>query len=74
MYARNGVAYENLRAEMGRRQLTIGEMASAIGMNRDTLSRKLSRSVPMNLDEAYRLVSTCFPDCRLEDLFAESFR
>ena len=39
---RNCVIYENVRVEMARKNLTILDIAQNIGMNRETLSRKLS--------------------------------
>ncbi len=68
----NCIAFENLRAEMGRKNLTIGEMASAIGMRRETLGRKLSRNSPLNLDEAFAITRTCFPGKSVEYLFKEA--
>lgn len=68
----NNIAFRNLRAEMGRRQITIRNIADTIGMNRDTLSRKLSRNSPLNLNEAFEITDKCFPDMKLEVLFAEA--
>lgn len=70
--ANNNVAFENLRAEMGRRQITIGNIADRIGMNRYTLGRKLSRNSPLNLNEAFDIADKCFPDMTVEELFAEA--
>ena len=50
---RSCISYENLRAEMGRKNITIKDMASLCGYNRDRLARKLSRKTPINLDEAF---------------------
>ena len=52
MAAINGIAFKNLRAEMSRKDITIGDVAAALEMNRDTLGRKLSRKAPLYLDEA----------------------
>ncbi len=68
----NNIAFRNLRAEMGRRQITIRNIADTIGMNRDTLSRKLSRNSPLNLNEAFEITDKCFPDMTVEVLFAEA--
>ncbi len=68
----NNIAFRNLRAEMGRRQITIRNIADTIGMNRDTLSRKLSRNSPLNLNEAFEITDKCFPDMAVEVLFAEA--
>ena len=68
----NNIAFRNLRAEMGRRQITIRNIADTIGMNRDTLSRKLSRNSPLNLNEAFEITDKCFPDMTVEVLFVEA--
>lgn len=54
------IAYPNLRAEMGRSQISIQTIAKSIGMNRDTLSRKLSKKSPLALGEAFAIASV-FP-------------
>lgn len=68
---RNCVMYENIRAEMGRKGMTIMDIAKNIGMNRDTLSRKLSGRSCLNLDEAFNIQKTCFPDVPIRVLFKE---
>lgn len=67
----SNIIYKNLRAEMGREQLTIGSLAAGIDMNRDTLSRKLSNSSPIYLDEAFLIKEIFFTDKSLEYLFKE---
>lgn len=68
----NKIAFENLRAEMGRKNLTISSIAKAIGMNRDTLGRKLSRDYPLKLNEAFQIIHNCFPDSSIEYIFKEA--
>ena len=58
---------------MGARGITILEIASEIGMNRDTLARKLARKAPLNLDEAFKISKTFFPGCPIEFIFSEAF-
>lgn len=66
------ISYSNLRAEMGRYQLSIQDIADKTGMNRYTLSRKLSRKSPLGLDEAF-LIASVFPDKKaVTYLFAEA--
>lgn len=68
---RNGnIAFDNLRAEMGRKNVGIRDLAKAIGVNRDTLARKLSKKSPIYLDEAFRIQQTMFPDLDIKYLFA----
>lgn len=69
---RNCVMYESVRAEMARKDLTIMDIAKGIGMNRDTLSRKLSGRSCLNLDEAFNIQKTYFPDIPIRVLFKES--
>ena len=67
--ARNNIIYENLRAEMARKNLAICDISSAIGMNRDRLSRKLSGKSPLFLDEALKIKEEFFPNKELTELF-----
>lgn len=64
------VKYENLRAEMARRKLTLKQISDAMHMNRDTLSRKLSGKSPLYLDEAFEVQKMFFPEMKVEYLFA----
>lgn len=64
------IAYENLRAEMARLNIGIGDVAEGCGYNRDTLARKLSKKSPINLDEAFRIQQKFFPNSDLWYLFA----
>ena len=68
---RNCVIYENVRVEMARKNLTILDIAQNIGMNRETLSRKLSGRAPLNLNEAFNIQQKCFPDSDKRTLFKE---
>ncbi len=70
--ARNNIMYENLRAEMARKNLGICDVSAAIGMNRDKLSRKLSGKSPLYLDEAFNIQRTLFADINIEHLFDEA--
>lgn len=66
---KNGVKYGNLRAEMGRRNITICDIARTMGMNRDTLSRKLSGKSPLFLNEAFAIQKSLFPTMDIKKLF-----
>lgn len=68
---RNCVMYENVRVEMARKDLTILDIAKNIGMNRETLSRKLSGRSTLNIDEAFNIQQKCFPDIDVRVLFKE---
>ena len=65
----NKIAYRNLRAEMGRNNIGIGEMAKDLRCNRDTLSRKLSGKSPITLEEAFEIQQRFFPDEDVNYLF-----
>lgn len=65
----NKIAYQNLRAEMGRNNIGICEMAKDLSCNRDTLSRKLSRKSPITLEEAFKIQQRFFPDLDINYLF-----
>ncbi len=65
------VAFENLRAEMGRSGCTIADIARTIGVTRDTARNKLSRKTPIMLDEAIAIQRACFSSCDVRYLFHE---
>lgn len=67
----NNIAFQNLRAEMARNQITIKEMSDYLGISRDTLANKLSMKRQINLDEALCLSRKFFPNLTLNYLFEE---
>lgn len=67
----NNIVFENLRAEMARKQLSISEMAKYLNVTRDTLGYKLSGKRPINLDEALRIARKFFPERDVYYLFRE---
>lgn len=67
---RNCIKYRNLRAEMARADIGLMDISSGLGMNRDTLARKLSGRSPLYLDEAISIQRTFFPDVDVENLFS----
>lgn len=66
---RSCISYENLRAEMGRKNITIKDIASLCGYNRDRLARKLSKKTPLSLAEAFQIQQKLFPDKDIYYLF-----
>lgn len=68
----NSIAFDNLRAEMARKNICIQDIAKICGYNRDTLARKLSKKSPINLDEAFDIQSKVFPDMDVRYLFDSS--
>lgn len=67
----SNIAFGNLRAEMGRKNIGIGDIAKSMGFNRDTLARKLSRKSPLYLSEAFAIQQTFFPETDMRYLFSE---
>lgn len=65
----NGITYRNLRAEMSRQGIGIGDIAARLSYNRDTLSRKLSCKSAITLKEAFEIQKTYFPGMDLMYLF-----
>ena len=59
----SNIHYVNLRAEMARGNIGIGQM--------DTMARKLAGRSPLHLDEAFRVRDQFFPACSIEALFQE---
>ena len=66
------IAFSNLRAEMARERITIGEIATALGKARNTVSGKLSRKYPLTLEEATIIKQKFFNDFEIAYLFAEA--
>ena len=67
----SGIAFRNLRAEMSRENINIVDIANTLGMNRDTLARKLSKKSPIYLDEAFLIQQKVFPNLDIKYLFSE---
>lgn len=66
---KSNIAFNNLRAEMGRQNIGIKDLAMRCGYNRDTLARKLAKKSPLNLDEAFTIQNKVFPDKDIRYLF-----
>ena len=66
----SNIVYDNLRAEMSRKNIGITELARQLNYNRDTLARKLSGKSQINLDEAFLIQQTIFPDLDVLYLFS----
>lgn len=71
MSRQNKIMFSNLRAEMARKQITIQEIASMIGVGRDAASQKLSGKTPITLAEAFKIEKGYFPESDVRYLFAE---
>ena len=67
----SNIAFDNLRAEMSRKNIGVCDLAQVIGVNRDTLARKLSKRSPLNLDEAFEIQRKVFPEMDIRYLFED---
>lgn len=68
------IAYPNLRAEFGRKWLTVSGMARELNMTRARLSRMLSGETALTFSIAEEIRSRYFPERSLEYLFGEKDR
>ena len=69
----SNIMFSNLRAEMARYNITIQDIAKALNRTRETISNKLSGKSTLNLDEAFKINDTFFPQYDLRTLFVEVF-
>lgn len=60
----------NLRAEMARYGVTIGDIADFLGVRYATVSDKINGRYRFYYDEAVRIKNRFFPECDIEYLFA----
>ena len=67
----NKIYFSNLRAEMARGGLTIGDIAEKLSVSRDKLSRTLGNKSSIDLNTACKIRNTFFPELTLEYLFVE---
>ncbi len=56
---------------MAREEITIGKIAEKVGVNRDTMGRKLSGKAPLYLNEAFLINRAFFPKENIQYLFKE---
>ena len=62
--------YENLRAEMARKNMTISELSNATGIRYQTLSEKLRGNSQFTVKEAKAIKSALAVDLSIDELFA----
>ncbi len=67
----SNIAFENIRIEMAKNNVAVMDMAKAAGITGDMMCNKLSRQMPINLNEAFLIVTKCFPDSNIWELFQE---
>lgn len=63
------MAYGNLKAEMGRRDITIEAVAKALGIHRNSVYNKLNGSSSFSIEEAITIKNAFFPNCDYKYLF-----
>ncbi|MGG3737573.1 helix-turn-helix transcriptional regulator [Aeribacillus pallidus] len=61
--------YRNLKAEMARNDLTMGDIAKALNVRRATISDKMNGKYRFYYDECLIIKKTFFPDLPIEYLF-----
>lgn len=61
--------YENVKAEMARKNMTIIDLAEVTGIRYQTLTEKLRGKTPIKLSEAVRIKWALNLTMPLEDLF-----
>lgn len=61
--------YSNLKAEMGRYNITIESIASTLGIHRNSVSYKLNKGGSFSIEEANIIQKTFFPSIPLTVLF-----
>ena len=62
--------FPNLRAEMGGKGIGIVDLAASLGVNRNTLTQKLSGRSEFTLREVLYIQEAFFPGCDISYLFA----
>ena len=67
----HNIQYPNLRAEFGRKSLTVSGMARELNMTRARLTRMLSGETELTFSTAEEIQRRYFPDRPLEYLFVE---
>lgn len=61
--------YKNLRAEMARNKLTVGDLAKALNVRRATVSDKINGKRRFYYEECLKIKKTFFPNLSIEYLF-----
>lgn len=71
MEDKNFIVYNNLRAEIMRKSVSVHEMAKSLGVTYNTLKAKLSGKESFNLSEAIYMKKVFFPETDIRYLFQE---
>lgn len=63
--------YSNLKAEMGRHDITIEAIAKLLNIHRNSVSYKLNKGGSFSIEEANAIQKTFFPKIPLVTLFTK---
>jgi len=63
--------YPNLRAEMSRIGIKQADIAELLGIREVTVSKKMNGKSTFNIDEAFLIKKTFFPNLSLDYLFSD---
>lgn len=69
--AKEKIAFKNLKIVMKRKNIAVNDIAKAVGVTKGMMKNKLARKTEINLDEAFLIVSKCFPENDIWFLFQE---
>lgn len=64
--------YPNLRAEMSRIGIKQADIAELLGVRGVTVSKKMNGKSTFNIDEAFLIKKTFFPNLSLDYLFSDT--
>lgn len=68
------VAYSNLRAEMGRCNITSESLSRLLGIHRNSVYNKLNGQSSFSIEEAIQIKNTFFPEYEYSYLFRADAR
>lgn len=66
--------YENLKAEMARKDITLMDMSEQTGIRYQTLSEKIRGNQPFKLKEAVAIKNVLNIDMSIDELFGEEVK
>lgn len=60
----------NLRGEMAKRKVSIEDLASLLGVHRNSVANKLNGDSAFSVEQSFAIQETYFPDLTLKYLFS----
>lgn len=64
------MSYSNLKAELGRNDITIESMAECLNIHRNSVANKLKGKTKFSIEEAMTIQEKFFPTLSIDYLFA----